>query len=287
MRSLIRSLLLTAACAIAWQPASAAKLSAEQFTREYVKAVKAAMPAHKVEIVKPLQVRIRNKDGEEEATAYLDNAYNQALRNPDAKEAIIKLHAASIASQPAADAPIDPANIIPVIKDRGWVAETARSFAERGGQAPEYVTEDLNSELVIVYAEDSPRSIRYFSAKKLEEIGFKRADLRARATENLKRILPDIEVHKGPLFSMLTAGGDFEASLLLIDDIWTGGAFGFDGEIVVAVPARDVLLITGSNDAAGLAKVEELARATVGESSYALTTTLFVYRAGKFEPFRR
>lgn len=55
----------------------------------------------------------------------------------------------------------------------------------------------------------------------------------------------------------------------------------------LAVPTRDLLLVTGSKNAAGIAKLEELARDAVRESSYSLTSTLFVYRDGKFEPFRR
>ena len=47
---------------------------------------------------------------------------------------------------------------------------------------------------------------------------------------------------------MLKAGGDYEASLLLFDDIWRDGQVKVDGDIVVAVPAKDVLLVTGSNN---------------------------------------
>jgi uncharacterized protein YtpQ (UPF0354 family) len=52
---------------------------------------------------------------------------------------------------------------------------------------------------------------------------------------------------------MITAGGDYEASLLLFDDIWSGGQIKVEGDIVVAVPAKNVLLITGSQNRKGLA----------------------------------
>jgi uncharacterized protein YtpQ (UPF0354 family) len=54
---------------------------------------------------------------------------------------------------------------------------------------------------------------------------------------------------------------------------------------VIAVPARDLLLVTGSQDRAGLEKVRALARKVLAEGSYTLTDQLFVWRGGKFVPF--
>ena len=86
---------------------------------------------------------------------------------------------------------------------------------------------------------------------------------------------------------MMTAGGDYEASLLLFDDIWRGGKIKMNGDIVVAVPAKDVLLITGSNNRKGIAAVRELAAKYKAESRYEITDTLFVYRNGRFVKFGR
>ncbi len=281
------SLLLAIGGAFAWQPVAAAETTPAQFTREFVKVLKTVLPNRKIKVVKPLEVHVeKGEEGGEELTAYLDNAYNQALQDPKLEDQIIEQYAKSLAES-TVDGPLNPERIVPVVKDKGWLADMARNLAANGGKAPEHVTEELNSELVIVYAEDTPRSIRYFSEAKLEEAGVKRAELRQRATENLMRLLPGIEIHSGELFSMLTAGGDYEASLLVVDDLWKSGDIKVDGEIVVAVPTRDLLLVTGSKNAAGIAKLEEVARGAVNESSYSLTTTLFVYRDGKFEPFRR
>jgi uncharacterized protein YtpQ (UPF0354 family) len=84
---------------------------------------------------------------------------------------------------------------------------------------------------------------------------------------------------------MMTAGGDYEASLLLDVGIWTGGQIKVDGEIVVAIPSRDMLLITGSNSQAGIAKISKLAEHTLKVAPYRLTSQLFVFRDGKFVPF--
>ena len=58
-----------------------------------------------------------------------------------------------------------------------------------------------------------------------------------------------------------------------------------DGDIVVAVPAKDVVLITGSKSRKGIAHVREVAAKLKAESRYQLTDTLFVYRDGRFTRF--
>jgi len=102
---------------------------------------------------------------------------------------------------------------------------------------------------------------------------------------NLRRVLPDIELHEGPLVSMLTAGGTYEASLLLLEDLWAGDKPKVDGDYVVAVPSRDVLLITGSRNQEGLAKLRELAEEIATTGSYALTSELFIRRNGAFRRY--
>jgi uncharacterized protein YtpQ (UPF0354 family) len=85
--------------------------------------------------------------------------------------------------------------------------------------------------------------------------------------------------------AMMTANGDYEASLLLFDHIWRGGKIKMNGDIVVAIPAKDVLMITGSKSRKGIAAVRELAAKYKAESRYDITDTLFVYRDGRFVRF--
>ncbi len=107
--------------------------------------------------------------------------------------------------------------------------------------------------------------------------------MRPLAIRNLLSILPKIEMHgQGGLY-MMTAGGDYEASLILADGIWDGGQVKVDGDVAVATPARDLLLICGSRDSAAIAKVREIAAKTAKEASYRLTPALFVRRNGKFQ----
>lgn len=256
-------------------------LSRESFTAEYAAAVKKLGPSVSVRIVEPMQVEIKHADGGE-MTAFLDNAYNEYLRDPTAKDAVIERYVGSIV-EAIAPQHLDTSRIVPVVKDRAWVDETQRARVP-GGQGMQLVTDDLNSDLVVVYAEDTERNVRYFSPEDLGKAGIERSKLRDVALANLRRILPEMQLHQGEHFSMLTAGADYVPSLLLLD-IWDPRQLQVDGDIVIAIPSREVVLLTGSNNRKGIAELRKVARESVRQSTYALTDKLFVYRNGRFEPF--
>lgn len=176
--------------------------------------------------------------------------------------------------------------IHPVIKERAWLEEARRGLAASGVKDPGKaggVHEDYNGALVIFYAEDREKGIAYLTDDQLASTGLARTDLRSIAVQNLRALLPDAELRGGDGTYMVTAGGNYEASLLLWDGLWDHELAGkVKGEVVVAVPSRDVLLVTGSRDAAGVAKVRRAAQDVVRKATYFLTDQLFIRRGGTF-----
>jgi uncharacterized protein YtpQ (UPF0354 family) len=182
---------------------------------------------------------------------------------------------------------LDASRIIPVIKDRPWLEETRKALISRGAEkVPENVYEDLNDDLIILYAEDSPKNIRYFSPEDLEKAGLDRGGLRKLACENLQRLIPKIERHGANGLYMIAAGGDYEASLLLFDGMWNSFQKEVKGDVVVAIPTRDVLIVTGSQDLEGIQRMKHIIQDASAKGSYLLTKKMFVYRGGRFEEFR-
>ena len=180
--------------------------------------------------------------------------------------------------------PLTALGLVPIVKDRKWLAKIRDSLKARGAKEPPGdFFDDLNEQLVVVYAEDNPQSIRYLTPKHMSDFGVAHGEVRGLAVENLRRMLPKIEVLPGPLVSMIKADGNYEASLLLFDVLWSSGQIRVDGDYVVAVPSRDILLVTGSRNSAGIAKLRELAAQMARQSSYYLTNELLVYRQGSFQ----
>lgn len=262
-------------------------LSPAQFTEEYARALRKAAPKLRVEVVEPLQIKV-DSEASGEHTTYLDNAYGLYKRDPQAKDEIIRNYVVSSLETFTADtAPVDRSRVVPVIKDRAWLEEIRQVAQSKGAKKPlDQIYDALNGELVILYAEDSEKSIRYLTADDVKTLGVAKKDLRKLATQNLRKMLPKIERHEGNGVYMLTAGGNYEASLLLLDEIWAGKSLKVKGDIVVAVPSREVLLVTGSEDARGIEKIRQVSERIFAEEPYRLTTTLFVYKGGKFTEFK-
>jgi uncharacterized protein YtpQ (UPF0354 family) len=278
---LLASLWLFSGCS------QSAVVSPREFTGEFAKALRQANPELKVAVVKDLELSLTTADGRE-STSFLDNAYDTYKQDPEAKADVIKRFvAASLEGIVLVRDEIDRTRIVPIIKDRPWLEETRQALLSRGvKEAPEHVYEDFSSDLIILYAEDSPKNIRYLGPKDLELAKIQRSELRALASENLTRLLPKIERHGTNGLYMITSGGDYEASLLVLDSIWSSGQMDVNGDVVIAIPTRDLLLVTGSRNEQGIAKIRQMAREASTGGSYRLTQKLFVYRSGKFTEFK-
>jgi uncharacterized protein YtpQ (UPF0354 family) len=274
---------LIAALVLAAGAARADTLTPRAFTERVARAALAAMPTAKVAINGELQFVVRYGNGAS-ANSDLGKAYKTYEREPDHLDDIVQAQVTALmeAGGDANGLPkLDRSRIVPIIKDRGWVEVMARRGRE---QTPplELVAEPFNSDLVVVYAENRLGTLRILSNR--DDVG-DRARLREASLANLSRVLPKIEIRPGADGVLLiTAGGEFDASLLLADNIWTGGQVKVDGDIVVAVPAKNVLIATGSHNPPGLARLRAAAAKFAGGPS-GLTSALFVYRDGKFVRF--
>ncbi len=263
--------------------------SPAEFTQTYAETLRAARPGLKVETIKDLQLKVTTAKGGD-STSFLDNAYNEYKQDPAHKADIIqKFVASGVGALDLMENPIDRSHIVPIIKDKPWLDEMKQAMIAHGAKTPaENVYEDFCPGLVVVYAEDSPQSIRYLTPSHLTSLKLSRSELKALALENLQRLLPKVEQHGSEDVGvyMLTAGGNYEASLLLIDSIWKSGSLKVKGDIVVAIPSRDLLLVTGSQNPQGLENVRKAVANAIKTNSYRLTDKLYVYREGKFEEFK-
>jgi uncharacterized protein YtpQ (UPF0354 family) len=85
---------------------------------------------------------------------------------------------------------------------------------------------------------------------------------------------------------MPVVGNDLEACLLLLDEIWEAFSSKVQGELVVAVPTRDILFFTGSESPEGVQVVREaIVEAQKSETTHTLTQHLLVRRNGGWEVF--
>ncbi len=259
-----------------------APMSHDRFTALFAEAARKAIPSAKVRITGPLSVRVDFPDGKY-AMSYLGNAYAAYAQEPDRRNEIIALHVNRALKNVGDDVKIDPARIIPVVRSRALIPVVE---AEKEPAASDVVLFDrLGPDLAIIYAEDRPKDLRLFTARHFRETAIERTRLRALAIENLRRIIGDIEYKDYGGTYMLIADGANEASLLLLPELWTRQRLKVDGEFVVAVPTRDVLVVTGSNDSDGIRRIRALAEKAFADGPYSISPKLYRFREGKMSGF--
>jgi uncharacterized protein YtpQ (UPF0354 family) len=250
------------------------------FTERVAAAARAAIPEAKVTIAGELHLETSGAGGRGVSTD-LRNAYEVYRRDPEGLDRIVRNYVGLLVETARAGGtqpPPDPSRIVPVFKSQRWL----NSLRAQAPKAPELLTEPFNSELVIVYVEDRASSMRFLNVR--DDVG-DRARLRHLALSNLHRLLAKIEARPvADGISLITAGGDYDTSLLLADALWSSGQIEVDGDIVAAAPAKGALLVTGSRNVAGIAHLRALA-AELAAGPYGLTAALFVWRGGKFVVF--
>lgn len=273
----IRFLSLTILVCLSCQ--SNGQMNEAKFTKNYLKALEQKYPDVKYKITGDLKIEAE-KNGET-MRHFLDNAYNTYKQEPSELDNILEMYSNSAGDLYTSSDQLDTTRIVPIIKDKLYLEEVLRLTE---GKEINLVYEKLNEELVVVYAEDKQNSMAYFDNKKLEKSAFV-GNLSSLAKTNLEGILPEIEKFGEKPFFMLTAGGDYEASLILLDFIWTKENFPVDGDIVISIPSRDLLMITGTENPDGLEKMKKLAYETINSGNYTLTSDFFVRANNSWKKF--
>jgi uncharacterized protein YtpQ (UPF0354 family) len=261
-------------------------LSRPAFTEKVAQELAAKFPDARFSVARELTITWIDANGKESEVS-LDNLYRDYGMSPDELAPLVTDFAAAIMDKCTADCggKVDRTRITPLIKDRAWIEENRRNLKSKQPDL-DFVFEDLNNELVVVYVRDAGRRVRFLMSN--EDLGVERGALRQLAADNLRRLKPEVKMHgHTDMVAMFDVGGTYEASLLLLDNIWTDGQIKVKGDIVVAVPTRDSLLVTGSKNRKGLAALREIATKFAAEGRNPISDKLFVYRNGQFKKFGR
>lgn len=152
---------------------------------------------------------------------------------------------------------------------------------------PGTVRDEYNGDLTVVYTFGPQFGRRVVTHADLEQMEIAPRVLRRSAFDHLEVLSSRAEFHGQPPALMLSFEG-LESSLLLATDFWTRLQGALPGELVVGVPARDVVIVTGSQSQAGLEKARRcVERIFFAGDENLLTRSLLVRRGNTWEPFDR
>lgn len=87
----------------------------------------------------------------------------------------------------------------------------------------------------------------------------------------------------GNIFPFI-AGGDFEASVMLLDDFWNNEFRRFvKGEYAIAIPARDVLAFCDADSTQGIAELKQLIDRIWPTGDHLVSNKIFIRQQDKWK----
>ena len=264
-------------------PAAKAEPTPEARLRDDVRRrVEAALPGVTLRAKDDLTLVGKRSDGTE-LEIRIDNLWQEVQgATPGEREAAIAQFARMAVAGPApaidADRETKLKAIVPLVRSAEYVEE----MRKMGPPA----TRPLVADLHVVYAYDAEASITVIPLAELEGIGLSAEELDRRAVENLNAAIgSEIELHTvGPMF-MVTCGGTYESSLLVVDKLWKKLAERVKGDIVAACPARDLLLFTDGADPKGVAELKKAVEKAFAEGGRTISKRLLRRTAAGWAPF--
>jgi uncharacterized protein YtpQ (UPF0354 family) len=172
------------------------------------------------------------------------------------------------------DVQVTSATFLPVL-----VSPVDHAYSEHN------VLDEYFADIAVGYAVGPPYGDRMVTWSDLERRDLSRRALRRQAVSNLDSLLDAVRVHGQPPALMLSFQG-FESSLVLADPFWDGLEGSVPGELVIGVPARDVVIITGSRSRSGIEKAQRAVdRVFFAGGPHLLVRDLLVRRDGAWETF--
>jgi hypothetical protein len=193
-------------------------MTVKNFTTAYFDLLTKKHPAVKFTIVD--DSTITSKFNENDIRISVDNAYKEYQAEPDSIQTILSRYIAATSDLYSLEKKVNRDRIIPIIKPLSYLDDIEKFSKQMGAtKSMDAFYEKYNDQLLIVYAEDKENGIHYLTQDDIKSLSIKSDSIKKIATNNLDKLLTNIERKGGDGVYMLTAGGNYEVSLILLDNI--------------------------------------------------------------------
>ena len=217
---------------------------------------------------------------------HLHNAYADARKQPAARRsAVIARYLSAFLDSTAESTDKSPARLLPLIRLRAVFESTpllhrVSGHAFDASLAVPY--RRLSDDLAIGLGLDREHSIATVNRGQLEAWGMDFDTALAQAIANLRdRSTGSFEAVGHVLVSPWR--DTYDASRLLLDDLLY--RLPIKGDPVVAVPSRDVLLVTGSKDERGIEELIRMTMAVLADETRPLSERPLIWKDGQWAPY--
>jgi|GEM_PF-6370062 len=253
--------------------ASQSDITEADFTRIFADSLKARLPGARVEILEDLHLAVLINDSTRHQT-FLHNHFAEYRLDPSCLSRLLSVCVFTMKDQFKHTMDLDA--LMPLVRNCAFLEQTSSA-----GQPTPY-HDTINGDLCLFYVIDDSLTMTFVSQDSAQPYD-SMCDLRLIALDNLERILPEIRMHQFERCLVLTAGGYYEASLLLLDKLWSPETLPVKQDYVVGVPNRDLLLVVSSQDSVAIRELRGHVSRFYTEFGYPVSAKLFIRRGETWE----
>ncbi|MCT8137329.1 DUF1444 family protein [Anaerobacillus sp. CMMVII] len=169
-------------------------------------------------------------------------------------------------------------NIFPVIR--------STSFPTHSGDEKELVFDEHTAETRVYYAIDRGVTFTLLTREMLEEEQLEQSKIKEMALFNIRSLKTDakIDVVAGNTFYFINQNDGYDASKILNEQLLKQYATAAEGELAIAVPHQDVLIIADIKNETGYDVLGQMVFSFFSSGRTPITALPFIYENGKFEP---
>ncbi len=266
---------------VKWNPRiEAPGLEEPEFTDICASAVRSVLDRATVTVSNPLELKVSDRNSRSEKVEFimlLENAWKTCKDAPGERRKRLRPYFRNLTEHGTM-----PENSTQSIVDR--VIPLVRTKAYFGTKEQvEVVSEPLGADLLIVYGVDSHESFGYLTPEARGKIKLDSDKLRAKALENLDKILSkrEIEVEERNGMLRITCGGDFESSLILDAKFMKAIRQRIGSSQIFGIPARHQLFMTNEATPDGVDLLRKMTTIGFKECDHAISDKLYRFADGK------
>jgi hypothetical protein len=260
----------------------------DAFTRHVAARARGYAGIKKVEIVERLHLKL-TLASDKTHEMYLDNLCRDcAAQGGKCDKGIDRALRLATQGQAYDAAYLKAESVRAVLKDPVWMRNTDKLMAQTTPDKVEgarLVRRPFAAGLSIVYVFDLPDGMRMINRDNMRELKLDEDGLHALAVKNLEAGVPvpvGAPVEAGSTVRLVHVGDSYEASNLILHDRWRKIAQQVKGDLIVAVPTRDYVYFTGSQE--DVTRLRALALEDDEKDSHPLTSTLLRWTPDGWEP---
>lgn len=168
--------------------------------------------------------------------------------------------------------------IYPVIRSTSFPTET--------GDGEPFMTDEHTAETRIFYALDLGNTYRLLDEKLITKEGLEPKEIREMARFNVRSLPANMkkDTVAGNDFYFLNTNDGYDASRILNEKFLQEMADTIDGDMAVAVPHQDVLIIADIQNETGYDVLAQMTMSFFTSGNVPITALSFIYENGKLEP---